>query len=433
MDARLKDDPFSNEISHILSVMHYMASMAEKLPRLREAAIFHGDGHSLEQLKALLSLSDIAPGSNACAAAVQTRYYKYRVATCNVLLRVAYAGHQESEPCDVDLVSLLLDWRANAPMQSSCTHSYDLSRAILDPVDLIETNCTPSDFQTAPEWRDRLGSVLQVHAKQQKTSLVSAFSQICQGLEERCNNVEGPLRVQREQYKELETRYQELESAYGTLEGHMMDRDLHISSLEADNERLGKQSEDAEGDKDQLLRRVNECERRLKETNEKIRADLELSREERARLDLDHAAALTGEREALDQSRDECDQLRKRLNVAESDGQGNAEANAQARKQVEELEAHAAQLVEKLQNAQNDFGRCDAERRQAIDRSVNLESEIERQRNAFGDLRRDHDTATVELGELRVRSRQQLERATTSFEETLSETRQKVGVCATNE
>ncbi|KAF2021895.1 hypothetical protein BU24DRAFT_488223 [Aaosphaeria arxii CBS 175.79] len=113
------------------------------------------------------------------------------------------------------------------PLQH-CSHVWTVAQPAIS---LFEQECTPSNSHQQ-DWKERLKSEMGMQTAYQHESVVRCVAQICQNLEDRCENVEEPLRVEKDKVKALTSENIELRAQAQSLETDLLDRRLCIDGLE---------------------------------------------------------------------------------------------------------------------------------------------------------------------------------------------------------
>jgi uncharacterized protein (DUF3084 family) len=143
------------------------------------------------------------------------------------------------------------------------------------------------------DWKDRLAHDLEQQSAHQRDLLVRNIAQICHDLEERCENVEEPLRKEQRKVEDLQSQNTKLRDMVSVLESEAADRKLLVDGLEgermqweADLDQLETKNDDLSLSLEGLRQKLQHAERQAKqarggsESREiQLRADL-LSREE---------------------------------------------------------------------------------------------------------------------------------------------------------
>ncbi|KAK7188732.1 hypothetical protein DPSP01_005636 [Paraphaeosphaeria sporulosa] len=180
-------------------------------------------------------------------------------ATISMLLTTIVAAEPEQSPrIPLRLATALVEKQGQLSLPAiQCTHT---PRQLAPTVSLFEQECTPISGLPLQDWRSRLKHELENQASYQQDSLIRAVAQICQDLENRCDNVEGPLRSEREKIKALTEELRQAQACVESLEQKRMDDNLFLGTLDAEKARLEK-------DNDELSSRLEDLRIQLEKSN----------------------------------------------------------------------------------------------------------------------------------------------------------------------
>lgn len=166
-------------------------------------------------------------------------------ATVSMLLTILLAvGPDQSQSLPPSLGIALIEKQCQLSMsETQCTHT-TASRVVVPSVSLFEQQCTPISGLPLQDWRSSLRSELENQATYQRDSLIRVVAQICHDLESRCENVEGPLRSEREKSLALKDSLDRSRACVESLELKCVDHELFLNTLESEKSRLEKDNEE---------------------------------------------------------------------------------------------------------------------------------------------------------------------------------------------
>ena len=332
------------------------------------------------------------------------------------------ARHAETE-LHPHLVALLLKAHAGS-WRRDCGNAA-LTRPRLDVLSVAMQGSPESDPAKRHDWRARLVSEMQQQAEQRQQDLTSTVAVICAELEERCNNVEEPLRVEREQKRELESRLQDLEQAYQQLEVQLMDRELTVSALETENEKSVYSLDQISAERVELLRKVSMAEEHLREVSQSARQEIAKLQEENRNREMDKATALACKREVLDSVQTQANNLQQRLLDSESELEAQKGHCQQVERQNEALRNSLITKESELEDTKHNLTHANTRHEEASKESEGLRRDLETQRESNAAAQRNSEDLRNQLNELRLSNRQDMERAEDDFHTRLDEERQR--------
>ena len=198
-----------------------------------------------------------------CATSFSVMRHNLASAMVSMILASALTVQKEDVTLDHSLAMAFLEkQRQLSRIQVSCAHPPPLVTRSQSVISIFEQECTQPGSHLQ-DWRERISSELERQNFYQRDTIIRAVSQICQDLENRCENVEEPLRLERQKVVELETTVTQLRGQIANLEASAMDQRLLVDGLEA--ERVQMESN---------LDQTAEENERLRETLEQLKLDL---------------------------------------------------------------------------------------------------------------------------------------------------------------
>ncbi|KAF1995767.1 hypothetical protein P154DRAFT_580477 [Amniculicola lignicola CBS 123094] len=133
-------------------------------------------------------------------------------------------------------------------------------------ISLFQEECTPSTGAQQQNWQDRIKSQLTTQSAYQHDSIVRSMAQICQDLENRCENVEEPLRLEQRKVSELTARVTQLGEHIESLESEGIERRLYIDGLEVDVNNLENEKENVSARLEEVQNDFAEAKQQATET-----------------------------------------------------------------------------------------------------------------------------------------------------------------------
>lgn len=140
---------------------------------------------------------------------------------------------------------------------TQCRHQLHIAQP---KISLFEQECTPATLLHRQDWRDRLKTELNLQSSHQHDTLIRSMTLIIQDLEERCNNVEGPLRREQDKVKDLLVEISQLRKEMELMEINASDRRDYIDGLEAERENV-------EVERDNLSSKLSDLQAELANAN----------------------------------------------------------------------------------------------------------------------------------------------------------------------
>lgn len=365
--------------------------------------------------------------SKVCIATFSSLKIQLISSMCSLLLRTALVTPQDEDLTIRQMLPALLQHHARGEsgnlMCSICTQTR--SKALQRSAPFVEIEATPESQDVNLHWKERLGSVMRTHAKYQETSLVASFINICHDLEARCENIEEPLRQERKRFSELEARHGALNKAFVELEGHIMDRDLRISALEAETDRHDTDMAAASQESRELMHRIDQAAKELQDANENARKAIAAITQEKHDIEVEHATALACKQEDVERVREQLhnvttdsERLRSEIeNIKHSRGDDKAE--------YDKLRAECEHLEQQLVEGQQRIAQVEDERATLLQGHTHLEQDISKLQQEIDRHQQRHDDLLVELETIKQSSKEEAQKTLSSFENAMSRANQE--------
>lgn len=382
---------------------------------------FFGDLEALPEI-------DMGHGRNGfCVASYASSKNKLRSSLCSLLLRAALAAPQEETSSIRRMLPKILRHHGISESSSSvcpiCAQTR--LRAPQRPTPFLEIEATPESQDASLHWKERLSAVMQTHAKYQETSLVASFINICHDLEARCESVEEPLRSERQKFAGLQKQYADLNKAYGELEGQVMDRDLRINALEAENDRHENDLAASSQETRDLLQRMETLTRELQEANHNAQRDIDQLKHERQDLEVQHATNIACKQEAFEQIRDQLHQARLDVEDLRSELSNTMESRRHDNTEYEKLQSEKEQVEQQLQQSRDKFSQIEEERATLLEGHSLLEQDIFKLQQDIKERQQQHEDLLAEVRTIKQNSEDEARKTASAFEDAMSRAKQE--------
>ncbi|KAK5002122.1 hypothetical protein LTR28_011808, partial [Elasticomyces elasticus] len=218
------------------------------------------------------------------------------------------------------LVQSVLDKYAELAATSvPCHHSSLHKQMNSAPMAFLEQQNTPEDPENRLSWRNRLGTALRSEAQLQHKAVLRAVADICYDLEQRCEDVETPLRAERERLQTLQGQHDKVLQDFSDLEAGLVDRDLRIVSLTAERDQAIEDLQSQENEREALFTRVEQLESQLRDTNKNADDVLIAMRKAKDDQRLEFLSTIACKEEGLDELARKVDQMSDEAQKAKQD------------------------------------------------------------------------------------------------------------------
>ena len=343
---------------------------------------------------------------------------------CSLVLGAGLSPNNDDLKLSPRLIPILLRGHAGS-FKCGCEVRNVHSRPKLD-VNLMSTRQLPgSGPASTQDWRTRLASEMQQEAGQRQQDMTSRIAAICADLEERCANVEEPLHAEQQNRAELESRLCDLEQAYGQLEGQVMDRDLTVSALETEHEKSMISLAQHNTERNDLLQRIESAEERLREISNSARQEIERLQQQNQDKEMDNATALAFKQEALDLIKIELINSEQKLRESETQLEEQKHRCQQYEAETEVLRKSQATKQHELEEAMHKLSSANEQYAVEIRAAEFLRRDLEVERQSISEARKTSDDLRAQLGEVRLTSRQDIERVERDLHSRIDEERQR--------
>lgn len=410
-----------------------LSDAVEEYPECREGLVSAFASHKYRQkVDQFLndSFIDARPSgdSGCCIEVLVASTDTLASSFCSLLLRGALAIRPNETQLPSNLIPGILKRHASTRSASTCPFGHSKPKSSRQGVLFVEVESTPDMQQAHTPWKEKLATKMQDQAQDHQRAVLASFAEICRDLEERCENVELPLRQEQEKFAHLQSRHEQLMKASSELEAQVMDRDLRINVLEAENDSNVAQLETRSAESEDLMHRVEEANKELQQANEHALEALATAKQETQKLELEHATTMACKQEALDDIREELRSTHEELQKLLSELGRLKEGGKQNDVQRERLHMDFHELSRRLRDNEDKLSHAEAERVSLSEKRHILQQELEKLREDISHADQQNEHLKAELDDVRAESKQNMDRATSSFEETMSKMRQEVSL-----
>lgn len=413
-------------------LLHRFADVMEESSQCRQGLISALSSFRYRQkLDRFLYGPNLVPSSTEgysyCTKAIATNMNSLASSFCSLLLRSALSSRANEVQLPGNLIPGIL--KKHAAFDSTdpkCVSCEQRPKIMHREALFVEVESTPDAELAHLPWKERLARKMQAQASEQQQAVIESFTNICRELEERCENVETPLRQEQEKLIALQTRHGQLGKAYSELESHAMDRDLRINTLESEHDSNLAELEATGAEVQSLLQRVEDAAKELRKSNDDARYALAAAQQEKHELELEHATTLACKQQTMDETREELQRSRNELQELQSQLIRLEEGDKQSNVRYEQLQSGTRELQGLLREKEEKLLRTDEERRSLSEMHGTLQREFEKSCEERSNFQRQNESLATQLEDLKTYSKQEIDRATASFEDAMARNRQEV-------
>ncbi|KAF2229044.1 hypothetical protein EV356DRAFT_24586 [Viridothelium virens] len=139
---------------------------------------------------------------------------------CSTLLKLALLAQGDGDiGINPTMALALIDKQAMLnTVIASLTHRHPSFMPAKDSRSLLQQTSTPRALQENNNWKVLLSKELQRRAEDQEDMIIQSVAQACRDFEERCEDVESPLRLQEEKTAVLQRKYEDAQNSASELE-----------------------------------------------------------------------------------------------------------------------------------------------------------------------------------------------------------------------
>ncbi|KAF2653944.1 hypothetical protein K491DRAFT_495044 [Lophiostoma macrostomum CBS 122681] len=213
----------------------------------------------------------VGPESPGCQTTIKIMRRKLMASTISMLLTLALTVQPTEPRLPGTLAIALIKKQQRLPqLPNACMHN----KANMPPaVAFFEQASTPSTGSLRQNWKDRLCKELEMQNLYQRDSIIRSVAQVCHDLEDRCDTVEEPLRLEQAKVRDLTNQVDELREEVDSLQTKATDQQFRQEGLEVDYANV-------EEEKSELVSRLASLEAKFDHAKRKADDKLRAAREE---------------------------------------------------------------------------------------------------------------------------------------------------------
>lgn len=363
---------------------------------------------SLQRLLDILKNSSPQPLETACVGWCSKALHRTRSnlahQICNLLLRACHSSSMSAQ-CMTLLLSL---YACSARGNLRCLHE---KQTWSEHARIAETN--DHSMEEVVDWREALHTHFEVRAHVEQDAVTRLFTKACASLEARCENVEEPLRKEREMRQKAEEHNTALTQAFAEMEARNIDLSIQLRRLEEERIENVRDIEERGDENSSLLERVAQLEQKLREALSEGERRLTEMKSAKQIAELEGASTVARKQEELDDMREQLDEARRTSTSKTQELRSDlADARSECERLGESLASHDTRAKE-LQNRVDVLERNNEEFHEINSR---LQAELDTAGNDLAsktdqnsDLRSQLEDATSECERLRESLTRQIE------------------------
>ncbi|KAL1301437.1 hypothetical protein AAFC00_005690 [Neodothiora populina] len=415
--------------SHTVCLLEQMMSLMETHSSCRQGLLL-----CLSTDKYRLGINDILKRPISCGFAKEKMYCAKALSKNSgdltrtftaMILRAALTVQADEVQLPLQLVPCIIERHAISsanPIECSrCTmKAHSAPRGTV----FVEVQGTADSQDASLPWKEKITSRMAAHAKDQQKAIIDSFAEICRDLEERCEIVEAPLRVEQEKFLDLHSRHETLGKAYGELEAKLMDRDLRINALEAEADSQAGQVASCDKKCQDLAQQADELLQALDNTRQEAHRSLAAADRDRQVLEMEHATAMACKQGSLDETREELQRVQDQMHELNSKIDHLEEGDKRIGSKNEQLISRIHELEAQLAERQQKIATADSERATLLAANSSLNQDIEALRKDASIATRKLEELQEELDDVQAESKRSLAKASSSFDEAMARHRQ---------
>lgn len=281
------------------------------------------------------------------------------------------------------------------------------------------------DLPKNANWRECISSVVQNQAEQQKQTMTIMFTEFCRDLEERCDNIEAPLRAERERNSELTTSAEEYRQAYEHIESRMMDQDICVASLRKENEQLTGSLSSISSERERAFERIQKAGEQLQNAQRSAQSEINALRQKLSEIEMSAATRSACAQEVIDTSREETRTLKQQLLSVNSQLVQCNSALASKEQDAVDLETRLTAQTSRADSMQTELRGLTVEQQDSSAANKQLHEQVRARDAENSTLQQNLQRAIQTAEENDVTHQQDIARLHTSFEDRLANDRQQ--------
>ncbi|KAL8699539.1 MAG: hypothetical protein Q9224_001365 [Gallowayella concinna] len=242
---------------------------------------------------------------DVCSSAYARKQILLWQKICSMFLKVAIFSQHDSLSLDPSMASALLDKTFSLEsVRVVCQRYKNICRSRRPALlPMFETGSTPCSVAGSEQWRTRVRSELAQNAEHQYNSIVRTMGDACRDLEDRCHEVEGPLREAQAKSARLRNDLDSSRARVAELTSRNHEQSLILEGIDEEKSELTAHVRDLKSEREELLVVRNSLQDRLDAAIQHA-GDTERNRISETRdLELSHAAASAEKDEILEEQK----------------------------------------------------------------------------------------------------------------------------------
>jgi hypothetical protein len=296
----------------------------------------------------------------------------------------------------------------------------------------IEKHCTSETIAERRNWKDQLSAHIQMEARCREDSLIHLVGNICNDLERRCSMAEEPFRKEEAKTQKLQRQVEELRDQKNCLQGQILEREMILESLETGKIRAEDSLKDVQLENEQLLARIGDSERKLRDATTTGQAEIDTLRANYDKEELDLRAELASKASIIEDQEMKLVEANERFTVLGLDVSSAKSCVSKIRSQLQSLEAD-------LQHCRQGLETEEIAKKEAHDRIRTIENDKRILAHELKDTQQKHQESVSQFDSYRRECELQneafkgeIERLTSSHATTIEQMTHKLAKQATS-
>ena len=347
----------SHELQHARTFARALAKVLRTSPTLRQSVLVALNSNGLcGALHDFIMPTDFgnfpAHGNQpVCPNSVEEIKRSLQLELSALFLRAAIHALPDEIGIDSSLAEALLS-RASDPPSSipECKCFVPPPIATADSLSLYQVCSTPVSSAVGHGWRNQLEKELKRKAAHEYESILATVNQVCQDFENRCNEVEEPLRREEAKSKELQSRFETLDLHCRDLENEAQERALILDGLEAEKSSLADQLDSSRQQTSRISQNYTQLQQKHDRSMAEMASAAKSSLETTKQQELELQASLIAKNE-------EVEQLGQRLAVLESETKRLELRNSKVSEDLVQRNSEVAKAEAKYNSYQEEISR----------------------------------------------------------------------------
>ncbi|KAI5786282.1 hypothetical protein FPQ18DRAFT_79814 [Pyronema domesticum] len=385
-----------------------LCSIAPESPTLRRQILAMA---SRREIIAFVTHTITMPGpaetcSGACCWAIYSLHMKLQQALSSLILQCGF--HSTESLLSPTTATKLMDHIVRtSSISCDCPFQRSLMAQIPASSGLSEEFASPETRISSSNWRVSLHQALSRDSDRQHTRIVSTVSEICRDFERRCENIEEPLQVEKDNVlrmkSELENYKSRLTESNEQLEEERQNSSSMRKRLDASVERIGELEDLLRTESEERRRIVIQLEKEALNAKVEHGEEIKLAKETADRSAMEHFAVLNERQEKIYDLEDQKNNLGRKLEVLQEELVFQREGKARLEMTAENLKTSLTEVKQDLHKKMGMLERVREEKREIEERLHKsiavLETELSSTRGAADSLKSSMEKTVSELKE----------------------------------